>query len=85
VNLHLLTPLVSCVALAGMAAAILARDSGTRTNRLAAGMCLAGAYWGACELLWTATSDPEVAFMLVRLSAPGWMLLGPCPCICCWH
>jgi signal transduction histidine kinase len=77
VNFYLLIPLASSLACLGLAVGILARDTSRRASRLGAAVALGGAWWAACEVLWNTASDPNAALYLVRLSAPGWMMIGP--------
>jgi signal transduction histidine kinase len=77
VNPYLLVPLLSCIACAMLSVGILARDSRHPANRLGAALALASAWWGLCEVLWNGADEAEVAVRLVRLSALGWMGLGP--------
>jgi signal transduction histidine kinase len=69
--------LVSCVASAIFGTAVLARDSRETSNRLAAAIIFGGAWWAFCELIWTQTADPRAALVLVKLSAFGWVFIGP--------
>ncbi len=69
--------LVDLCALLVCATAILVRDSTERGNRTAALLLYCGAFWAACQLLWSATDDREQALFLVRASAAGWAALGP--------
>jgi two-component system NtrC family sensor kinase len=36
-----------------------------------------GAFWGLCEVLWSLAPNPDAALHLQRLSALGWVGLGP--------
>ena len=76
-NLYLLLPLTSCIACSMLAMAILARDSRHRASRLGAAFALCGAYWAGCEVLWNSATDADVALRLVRMSALGWVAIGP--------
>jgi PAS domain S-box-containing protein len=69
--------LVSSIASAMLAGAILARDARGRANRLAALLIGGMSFWAACEVLWNGGRDPESVLRLVRLSALGWAALGP--------
>jgi len=60
-----------------MAAGVMGRDSGTRLNRLLAGVLSCSAWWALCEVLWTLTPDPETAAWFVRFSGLGWLMVGP--------
>ncbi len=69
--------LVSCVASAIFGTAVLARDARETSNRIAAAIIYGGAWWAFCELIWTQTPDPDLALALVKLSALGWVAIGP--------
>jgi len=56
---------------------VVVREPWATTTRLT-GLILAGAaWWGCCEALWTVAPDAASALRLVRLSAPGWIFVGP--------
>ena len=76
-NPYLLLPLAACVTCAMLAVAILARDSRHRTNRLGALLMLGVSLWAACEVIWNASSDPDLVLWLVRISSIGWVAIGP--------
>ena len=63
--------LVSSLASAMLAGAILARDARHPANRLAALLVGGMSFWAGCEVLWNASSDPAQVMFLVRLSALG--------------
>ena len=72
-----LVPLLSCVAAAAMASAILFRDPGQRANRLVALVLVCSAHWSLCEVLWNIQDDPAWVLRLIKLSSFGWLWLGP--------
>ncbi|HVP27545.1 MAG TPA: histidine kinase N-terminal 7TM domain-containing protein [Myxococcota bacterium] len=74
---YLLVPLLSCVVSAAFASSILARDPSHPANRKAALLIGGSAFWALCEVLWNATASPATALFLVRLSALGFVALGP--------
>ncbi|MFQ5415597.1 MAG: ATP-binding protein [Myxococcota bacterium] len=76
-SLYLLIPLASCITSAVLASAILARDAGNRSNRLAGAMIGGVSIWALCEVLWNTRADPETARIFLRLSAVGWVFIGP--------
>jgi signal transduction histidine kinase len=76
-NLYMLMPLAACLACSMLAVAVLARDSTRRASLLAAGVAFCGAWWAGLEVIWTGADDPRIAVQLIRLSAPGWMFIGP--------
>ncbi len=69
--------LLACAALLVSATTILVRDSRDAGNRQAALMLYCGAFWAICQLLWNTSQDPVAAFALVKLSALGWVGIGP--------
>jgi signal transduction histidine kinase len=75
--LPLLLSLLASVLCATLATAILARDSTHGASRLSAAMLYGAAFWAGCEVMWTVTPDADTALALVKLSALGWVLLGP--------
>jgi signal transduction histidine kinase len=77
VNPWVLVPLASGLACLISGILILLREPDSTTHRCAAAMLLGGAWWGLCEMLWTLAPDPVTALSLVRLSAPGWIFVGP--------
>lgn len=76
-NLYLLLPLTACVASAMLTIGMLGRDGTHRANRVAAALTLGATLWSFCEVLWTTASDDGRALALVRLSAVGWVGMGP--------
>jgi signal transduction histidine kinase len=76
-NPYLWLPLLSGMACLAFAVLVVAREPWATTTRLT-GLILAGAaWWGCCEALWTVAPDGASALRLVRLSAPGWIFVGP--------
>jgi PAS domain S-box-containing protein len=76
-NSYLLLPLVSALACLVFGVLILARDPGATENRCAAVLLCGGAYWGLCEAFWTLAPTASVALAWLRISAPGWIAVGP--------
>jgi signal transduction histidine kinase len=76
-NPYLLLPLTACVVSAMLAIAMVGRDGSHRANRVAAALTLGATVWSFCEVLWNSADDPEQVLWLVRLSATGWVALGP--------
>jgi len=77
VNPYVLLPLLSAVACVVFGVAIFVRDPESTPNRCAAALILGGAVWGLCEALWTLAPDAAIAERLLRVSAPGWIAVGP--------
>jgi PAS domain S-box-containing protein len=69
--------LVSCIACAMSGTSILVRDPDEAMNRYASAIVFGGAFWAFCEILWNDTTDPDTAILLVKLSALGWIFIGP--------
>jgi len=76
-NGYVAVPLVSCVASAMLAAAVLVRDPQQRANRLAALLLGGVALWAGLEVLWNTAENATVVRRLVTLSSLGWGALGP--------
>ena len=72
-----LIPLIACLTLGILATAIVMRDPSDRANRLAALLVASTAFWSFCEVLWNVQRSPEIALAWVRVSAPGWVFIGP--------
>jgi signal transduction histidine kinase len=77
VNPYFLLPLVSALACLAFGVMIWARDPEATSNRCAAALMLGPSWWGICEALWTLAPDAHTAELLLRISAPGWVLIGP--------
>jgi signal transduction histidine kinase len=77
VNPYCLLPLVSALACLAFGVIIWARDPEATSNRAATALMLGPAYWGICEALWTLAPDAHTADFVLRLSAPGWVAIGP--------
>lgn len=69
--------LLACAALLVSATTILVRDPHDSGNRQAALLIYCGAFWAICQLLWNTSQDPAAALVLVKLSALGWVWIGP--------
>ena len=49
-----------------------------RRDSQTAALLLAGvAWWGLCEVAWNVSASADAARSLMRLSAPGWLFIGP--------
>ena len=68
---------VSCLTAGILGSAILARDPSQRTNQLLAAMLFCSAYWSLFDILWSSSNDPATVLWLLKLSAIGWIPLGP--------
>jgi len=77
VNAYLLIPLLAGTACTSLAVWILTMGSGSRASLRAAVLVAGGSWWSLCEVLWAVAPDPESALVLIRLSAVGWVAIGP--------
>ena len=77
VNPYFILPLTSALACLVFGVLILARDPESSPHRCAAALLFGGAWWGVCEALWTLAPDAATALVLLRISAPGWIAVGP--------
>jgi PAS domain S-box-containing protein len=76
-NAYVLLVLSACVASAVCATAIWSRDPAHRANRLAAALIYGGGFWAFCEVPWNTATTPGAALAWVKLSALGWVGIGP--------
>jgi len=76
-NPWLVVPLASGLACLVFAVLLLQRGPGGGSRRYSGLLLLGAAWWGVCEALWTVAPDAETALWLLRVSAPGWIFIGP--------
>lgn len=69
--------LVTLAACAVLGTVILTRDARETTNRLASAVIFGGAWWAFSELLWAQAGSRGEALAFVKLSALGWIAVGP--------
>lgn len=74
---YLLVPLAALASNAMLVGALLARGAVHRSHRLAALLVAGALWWSLCEVAWNTAGDPQTALAWVRLSALGWVALGP--------
>jgi signal transduction histidine kinase len=74
---YVLVPLLACIVSATVALHLWLRDPSHRSNYPIIGVSAAAAFWACCEVAWNVAGSEEVALFLVRLSAVGWIALGP--------
>jgi PAS domain S-box-containing protein len=77
VNPYFILPLASALACLVFGVLILARDPESPPHRCASALLFGGTWWGVCEALWTLAPDAPTALVLLRISAPGWIAVGP--------
>jgi PAS domain S-box-containing protein len=70
-------PLLACAGSAVTAGAIWARDPAAASNRALAQLAACTCFWAMCEVAWNVATDPEVALTFIKLSAFGWVWIGP--------
>ena len=61
---------------AASAGFIYAQAPDRRASQLLALVMMSGAYWSGCEFGWTFAGDAAEAAIWMRVSAPGWLLIG---------
>ncbi len=76
-NPYFVLPLASALACLVFGVLILARGPAATENRCAAALLLGGAHWGVCEAFWTVAPDASSALVGLRVSALGWLAVGP--------
>ncbi len=70
-------PLASSLVCLGFGVLLLVRGGSAATSRSGGFLLLGGAWWGLFEALWTLAPDAGTALLLLRLSTPGWVFIGP--------
>jgi PAS domain S-box-containing protein len=77
--MHAYVLLVAAAALvcALCAGGIFARDPRGLASRRGAALLLFSSYWAICETAWNLAADADTALAWVRVSAPGWIFIGP--------
>ncbi len=73
----LLLKIFTCLLSAILATAIITRDSALVVNRVIGLVPICTVCWSVCEIAWNLQADALYAAYYIRLSALGWMLLGP--------
>jgi two-component system NtrC family sensor kinase len=74
---YVLVPLLACIGSGTIALALWVREPGNRLNRPILGVSGAASFWALCETAWNLADQPALVVGLMRLSALGWILLGP--------
>jgi signal transduction histidine kinase len=76
-HFYVLVPLLACIVSATIALQVWVRDPSHRPTRPIVGVSAAAAFWALCEVVWNLAATRETALLWIRLSAPGWVALGP--------
>jgi two-component system NtrC family sensor kinase len=74
---YALIPLAACISSAAITISLWLRAPSNRGILPVVSMGILGAFWALCEVLWSMAPNPEAALFLQRLSALGWVGLGP--------
>jgi signal transduction histidine kinase len=74
---YALVPLAACIASAAIAVSLWLRAPANRRILPVVSLALLGAFWALCEVLWSLAPNADAALKLQRLSALGWIGLGP--------
>src|SRR5262245_57744756 len=74
---YVVVPLLACTLSAATALAVWTRDPGNRRVRPIVGVSTCAALWSFCEIAWHVAATPEAALTWMRLSAIGWVPIGP--------
>jgi PAS domain S-box-containing protein len=74
---YILLVATSALVCALCAGGIFARDPRGLASRRGAALLLVSAYWAICETVWNLAGDADTALAWVRVSAPGWLCIGP--------
>jgi signal transduction histidine kinase len=69
--------LLAAVIAVMIAMALIAADSRQRASVLVAVALICSAWWSLCEVCWSFEGDPRRVVQWIKLSALGWMWLGP--------
>lgn len=77
VELYYVLEVTTLLASLALACVLFARDPGQRINRRMAMVPLLVSFWSLGELAWNLQPDAERAEFWIRVTALGWMLLGP--------
>jgi signal transduction histidine kinase len=76
-NPWFVVPLLSGLACLVFGLLVWLREPDSTSNRCMAAILLGASWWGVCEALWTLAPDARSALFFVRLSALGWIAVGP--------
>jgi signal transduction histidine kinase len=74
---YVLVPILACTISAATALTVWSRDPGNRRVWPITGVSALAAVWAFCEIAWHVADTPEAALRWMRLSAFGWVPIGP--------
>ena len=74
---YVVVPILACTISAATAVTVLMRDPGNRRVWPIAGVSALAAVWAFCEIAWHVAATPEAALGWMRISAFGWVPIGP--------
>ncbi len=74
--LYLILLGAATVLTAGSAGFLFAQAPDRRANQLLGLLLMAAAYWSGCQVVWNFAPEAASARLWMRLSAPGWLLMG---------
>ena len=76
-HLYVLVPIFACTISAATALAVWTRDPGNRRVWPIAGVSACAAVWAFFEIAWNVAGSAESALTWMRISALGWVPIGP--------
>jgi signal transduction histidine kinase len=74
---YVIVPILACTLSAATALAVWTRDPGNRRVWPIVGVSACAAIWAFCEIAWNVAATPEAALTWMRISAIGWVPIGP--------
>ncbi len=76
-HFYVLVPILACTISAATALAVWTRDPGNRRVWPIVGVSACAAFWAFCEIAWNVAGSAEDALTWMRISALGWVPIGP--------
>jgi hypothetical protein len=74
---YVVVPILACTLSEATALAVWTRDPGNRRVWPIVGVSACAAIWAFCEIAWNVATTPEAALTWMRISAIGWVPIGP--------
>jgi len=74
---YVVVPILACTLTAATAVAVWTRDPGNRRVAPIAAVSALASVWAFCEIAWNLAGDAESALRWMRISALGWVPIGP--------